>query len=62
MPSGAVPGLGRVVMVVPTYNEALNLEPLVARLRDLQPEVEVERARSMLLDHETHRRKLYPPA
>ena len=28
-------------MVVPTYNEALNLEPLVARLRDLQPEVDV---------------------
>ena len=41
MPSGAVPGLGRVVMVVPTYNEALNLEPLVARLRDLHPEVDV---------------------
>jgi len=28
-------------MVVPTYNEALNLEPLVARLRDVQPDVDV---------------------
>ena len=37
MPAGdssrRVPGLGRVVMVVPTYNEALNLEPLLGRLR-----------------------------
>jgi dolichol-phosphate mannosyltransferase len=28
-------------MVVPTYNEALNLEPLVDRLRDAQPDVDV---------------------
>jgi dolichol-phosphate mannosyltransferase len=31
----------RVVMVIPTYNEALNLEPLLARLRHLQPDVDV---------------------
>jgi dolichol-phosphate mannosyltransferase len=36
-----VAGLGRVVMVVPTYNEALNLEPLLDRLRSLQPDVDV---------------------
>ena len=45
MPSGdsssRVPGLGRVVMVMPTYNEALNLEPLLRRLRQLQPQVDV---------------------
>ena len=34
-------GLGRVVMVVPTYNEALNLAPLVERLRRAQPDVDV---------------------
>jgi dolichol-phosphate mannosyltransferase len=33
--------LGRVVMVVPTYNEADNLEWIVARLRTSQPNVEV---------------------
>lgn len=33
--------LGRVVMVVPTYNEADNLEWIVARLRTSQPHVEV---------------------
>jgi dolichol-phosphate mannosyltransferase len=33
--------LGRVVMVVPTYNEAENLAWLVARLREAQPEVDV---------------------
>jgi dolichol-phosphate mannosyltransferase len=38
---GSVPGLGRVVMVVPTYNEALNLETLLERLRRLQPDVDV---------------------
>lgn len=32
---------GRVVMVVPTYNEALNLEWIVGRLRAAQPEVHV---------------------
>ncbi len=45
MPAGdssrRVPGLGRVVMVVPTYNEALNLEPLLGRLHRVQPEVDV---------------------
>jgi dolichol-phosphate mannosyltransferase len=45
MPAGAsparVPGLGRVVMVVPTYNESLNLGPLLERLRRAQPEVDV---------------------
>lgn len=33
--------LGRVVMVVPTYNEADNLEWIVGRLRRAQPEVDV---------------------
>jgi dolichol-phosphate mannosyltransferase len=33
--------LGRVVMVVPTYNEAENLGWLVGRLRAAQPEVDV---------------------
>ena len=41
MPSPSVPGLGRVVMVVPTYNEIANLEPLLARLREAQPAVDV---------------------
>ena len=34
-------GLGRVVMVVPTYNEAENLAWIVGRLREAQPGVEV---------------------
>ena len=33
--------LGRVVMVVPTYNEADNLEWIVGRLRTAQPDVDV---------------------
>jgi dolichol-phosphate mannosyltransferase len=33
--------LGRVVMVVPTYNEADNLAWIVGRLRDAQPDVHV---------------------
>ncbi len=33
--------LGRVVMVVPTYNEADNLEWIVGRLRAVQPTVDV---------------------
>jgi dolichol-phosphate mannosyltransferase len=33
--------LGRVVMVVPTYNESLNLPSLLERLRTAQPEVDV---------------------
>ncbi len=39
MPAGD--GLGRVVMVVPTYNESLNLGPVIERLRRAQPEVDV---------------------
>ncbi len=39
--SSDVPGLGRVVMVMPTYNEVLNLEPLLARLRAVRPDVDV---------------------
>jgi dolichol-phosphate mannosyltransferase len=41
MASPLVPGLGRVVMVVPTYNEIANLAPLVHRLREVQPAVDV---------------------
>ena len=37
----ALPGLGRVVLVVPTYNEVENLEPLLARVRAAQPQVDV---------------------
>ncbi len=33
--------LGRVVMVVPTYNEALNLEWIVGRLRAAEPDVDL---------------------
>ncbi len=33
--------LGRVMMVMPTYNEAENLEWIVARLRAAEPDVEV---------------------
>ena len=33
--------LGRVVMVMPTYNEAANLEWIVGRLREAQPGVDV---------------------
>ncbi len=36
-----IPGLGRVVMVIPTYNEAKNLQPLVRRLRAAAPAVDV---------------------
>jgi dolichol-phosphate mannosyltransferase len=41
MVTHAVPGLGRVVMVIPTYNEAANLALLVERLRAAQPAVDV---------------------
>jgi dolichol-phosphate mannosyltransferase len=41
MPAGAAPGLGRVVMVIPTYNEAMNLPSLLERLRHVQPEIDV---------------------
>lgn len=37
----SIDGLGRVVMVVPTYNEAENLAWIVGRLRRAQPEIEV---------------------
>ena len=37
----SVDGLGRVVMVIPTYNEALNLAWIVGRLRAAQPGVDV---------------------
>ncbi len=33
--------LGRVVMVIPTFNEALNIEWIVGRLRAAQPDVDV---------------------
>ncbi|WP_425489398.1 polyprenol monophosphomannose synthase [Nocardioides piscis] len=33
--------LGRIVMVVPTYNEAANLELIVGRLRSAQPGVDI---------------------
>ena len=33
--------LGRVVMVIPTFNEALNIEWIVGRLRAARPEVDV---------------------
>jgi dolichol-phosphate mannosyltransferase len=36
-----VEGLGRCVMVIPTYNEAENIEWIVARLRTAQPDVDV---------------------
>ena len=39
--AGVPAGLGRVVMVVPTYNEADNLAWIVGRLRQAQPEVHV---------------------
>ena len=37
----SVEGLGRVVMVIPTYNESENLEWIVGRLREAQPGVDV---------------------
>ncbi len=37
----SVDGLGRVVMVIPTYNESENLEWIVGRLREAQPGVDV---------------------
>ena len=33
--------LGRVLVVVPTYNEAVNLEPVLTRLRSAVPETDV---------------------
>ncbi|MDI6908373.1 polyprenol monophosphomannose synthase [Nocardioides sp.] len=42
-PSSArsIAGLGRVVVVIPTYNEASNLAWIVGRLRAAQPDVDV---------------------
>jgi dolichol-phosphate mannosyltransferase len=37
----SVADLGRVLVVIPTYNEADNLEPVVARLRASVPETDV---------------------
>ena len=34
-------GLGRVIMVIPTYNEAANLGWIVGRLRRAEPEVDI---------------------
>ncbi len=41
MTTGGLPDLGRVLMVVPTYNEAENLEWIVGRLRRTHPSVDV---------------------
>jgi dolichol-phosphate mannosyltransferase len=38
---GGVDGLGRVVVVIPTYNEATNLAWIVGRLRTAQPAIDV---------------------
>jgi len=35
------PGVGRVLVVIPTYNEAENVEPIVTRLRGSTPNVDV---------------------
>ncbi|WP_307856043.1 polyprenol monophosphomannose synthase [Nocardioides faecalis] len=40
-PADDVAALGRVVMVVPTYNEAANLSWVLGRLRFAQPDVDV---------------------
>ncbi|ACY97915.1 MULTISPECIES: polyprenol monophosphomannose synthase [Thermomonospora] len=34
-------GLGRVLVIIPTYNERDNLEPIVGRVRTAMPEVDV---------------------
>jgi dolichol-phosphate mannosyltransferase len=33
--------LGRILVIIPTYNEAENIEPIVGRLRDAVPEADV---------------------
>lgn len=33
--------LGRILVIIPTYNEAENIEPIVARIRDAVPEAHV---------------------
>lgn len=45
-PEGGSPGtehgaLGRILVVIPTYNEAENIEPVVARVRSAVPEAHV---------------------
>ena len=40
-PRGEIDGLGRVVVVIPTYNEAENLPWIVGRLRAAHPEIDV---------------------
>ncbi len=40
-PAGTIPELGRVVMVIPTYNETLNLREIIDRLRAAEPDVDV---------------------
>ncbi len=37
----STPDLGRVVVVIPTYNEADNLQPIVARVRSAAPQADV---------------------
>ncbi len=39
--SRAYPGLGKVLVVIPTYNEALNVGPVVARTRAAAPDVDI---------------------
>jgi dolichol-phosphate mannosyltransferase len=40
-PASRLDGLGRVVVVIPTYNEAENLAWIVGRLRNAEPSVDV---------------------
>src|SRR5215467_8206645 len=35
------PGVGRVLVVIPTYNEIDNVEPIVGRVRAAVPEAEI---------------------
>ena len=35
------PSYGRVVMVIPTYDEALNIRPIIERVRAAQPDVDI---------------------
>ena len=40
-PADGYPGVGRVVVIIPTYNEADNIRPIVERLRAAVPAVDV---------------------
>ncbi|MER7334252.1 MULTISPECIES: polyprenol monophosphomannose synthase [unclassified Micromonospora] len=40
-PRAGYPGLGRVLVVIPTYDEADNVAPIVARVRRAAPAVEI---------------------